>query len=551
MVKPEIKSLAALFLAITLVPCVSAQVSVTTSRYNNLRNGLTQQETVLTRSNVNMGQFGKICSATLDGQVYAQPLIVSNVTINGTLYSAVAYVVTMNDSVYAFDANSAGPTCNQLLFSNLLPAGEQPIACANFGGGQCWAMSPVIGILSTPVINAASKTIYLVTQSQVGSQPTGYFHRIHALDISSFNEKFNGPAALAGSYQGSTFNSANHLQRPGLLLLAGGVNRVYVGLSLMDGVKGRPSGWIFGFNPANLSAPPLAFATAPTGTNAGAGIWEAGSGLASGVDSSGTTYIYVATGDGNLTAPTGGLDYGDSLIKVKTDLSGVAAYFSPFTQACMRSGDLDFGSGGVMIFPPNTVPGHPYAEITGSKEGTLYIVDLDNPGGYHGNADCTGTNANIQTATGFLHFHNPTAYWNHNIYFSSFGQTPQTNLQMYGIGGTCSPGPLCSTATASSAVLFPAGANPSVSVNGTNASTALVWVIGGPGVASGGAPAKLYAFDASNLNELYDSGQCGTQDVPGPMVKFSVPTVANGRVFIGTQTDFDIYGELSSSRSCQ
>jgi len=548
--RKKIGYLTALILTAAFWAPLSAQVNVTTWRNNNLRNGLNQQETVLTTSNVNTKQFGKICTAAVDGQVYAQPLIVNNVTIGGTLYTSVAYVVTENDSIYAFDANSSGSTCTQLLFANLLQTGEQAVDCKYFGGGNCGTISPVVGILGTPVINPASETIYLVTQSQVSDPPTAYYHRIHALNITNFKEKYGGPVALAGTYKGETFTSSTHIQRPGLLLLSGTAQTVYIGFSLMDGATGRPSGWIFGFQAQSLSTSPLVFSTAPTGANPGAGIWQGGAGLAAGPDSSGTTYIYVGTGDGAFSAPKGGPNYGDSFLKLTTDLSTVAAYFTPFTQACMNPGDLDFGSGGVMIFPTNTVPGHPHAEITGSKEGTLYLIDLDNPGGYNGNASCTGTNANVQTVTGFQAIHTSPAYWNHNIYFSSYGEVPAPKLLMYAIGGTCSPGPLCTTPVATSTTSFPWGVSPSVSVNGTMAGTAIVWALWGPGLPSGGGAATLYAFDATNLNELYNSRACGTQDVPGAAVKFTVPTVANGRVFIGTQTDFDIYGELSTTRTC-
>jgi hypothetical protein len=532
------------------VPAQTGPVSVTTWRYNTLRNGLNKQETVLTTSNVNVNQFGKLCSAVVDGQIYAQPLIANNVTIGGTLYSSVAYVETQNDSIYAFDANSAGPVCTQLLFANLLPAGEEAVDCKYFGGGNCKIVAPNVGILGTPVINTAIQTIYLITQSQLGEPPTAYYHRIHALNITNFQEQYGGPVVIAGNYKGKNFTSSNHIQRPGLLLLQGSSQMVYVGFSLMDGSKFRPTGWVFGFRAQSLTAPPLVFATAPIAFDSGGGIWQGGAGLAAGADSSGTTYIYVATADGVFDASTGGSDYGDSFLKLPTDLSGVTDYFTPFTQECMDSGDNDFGSGGVMLLPTSTVPAFPRLGITGSKEGTLYLVDLDDLGGYNGNSDCTGTNANVQTLTGFQSIHTSPAYWNHNIYFAPYGEIPLPKLLMYQIGGNCSPGPLCTSPFAISKAAFPWGVSPSVSVNGTVPGSAIVWAISGPGVASGGGPAVLFAFDATNLNQLYSSSGCGTQDVPGAAVKFSVPAVANGRVYIGTQTDFDIYGELSTSRTC-
>ncbi|MGB7131855.1 MAG: hypothetical protein WBD59_13650, partial [Candidatus Sulfotelmatobacter sp.] len=208
--------MAAIFL---LGSAAVGQVSVTTWHNDVSRDGMNTHETVLNTTNVNSSQFGKICSATVDGQIYAQPLVVTHVTISGKAYPSVTYVVTQNDSVYAFDSNSPGPTCTQLLFTNLLQTGEYPVNCTYFGGEKCGTVNPVIGILGTPVIDPTNNVMYLVAQSQVGSgQPTSYIHRVHALNISTFAEMFNGPVQVAGTYQNITFTSSNHIQRPGLLL---------------------------------------------------------------------------------------------------------------------------------------------------------------------------------------------------------------------------------------------------------------------------------------------------------------------------------------------
>lgn len=517
--------------------------NMTTWRNDISRSGLNTAETVLTPSNVNSAQFGKICSATVDGQVYAQPLVATNVTINGQLYSSVVYVVTQNDGVYAFDGNSAGPTCTQLLYTNLLQSGEFPVNCTEFG--KCGAISPIIGILGTPVIDTTSNVIYLISQAQVGSPPTTYTHRVHALNITNFNEMFDGPAVVAGTYGTLSFTSSNHIQRPGLLLLSGSPSYVYVAFSKIDAAATDPSGWIFRYNAQELGAAPVTFATAPNGN--GSGVWQGGAGLAAGIDSTnGHQYIYFGTADGTFDASTGGSDYGDSFVKLSTDLSTVAGYFTPYNQACMDTTDTDFGSGGVVLIPNGLIPAHPYLAVAGDKEGSLYVIDRGNPGGYGGTGNCLGTNSNIQTITGLTPIHNAPAYWDGNLYFAP---TRNGTMLKYRISPNCSPGPICSSPTTSK-VTFPAGASPSISVNGNTASSAIVWAIWGDRYPSGGPPAILYAFNPSNLTELYDSNQCGTQDVPGAAIKFSVPTVANGRVFIGTQTDFDIYAELSSSRTC-
>ena len=535
-----------------------SQVNVTTWHNDINRTGLNPQETVLNEGNVNRNQFGRICSSSVDGQVYPQPLLVSNVTINGQLYSSVVYVATENDSLYAFDGSSTGPTCTQLLFTNLLQPGEFPASCKYIGGKMCETINPQVGILGTPVIDTATNTIYLVSESQVGNPPTSWVHRLHALDITNFSEKFNGPVVIAGSVStGLKFSSQKHIQRPGLLWLAGtggGPNMVYLGFSLIDGAGAPlPNGWIFSYDAEDLAATgyPLVFSTTPQAGATGAGVWQGGTGLAAGIDSAGgNTYIYVGTADGTFDAASGGTDYGDSFLKLTTDLGTVAGYFTPFNQACMQSADTDFGSGGVMLIPDGIIPAHPYLAVATDKEGAIYVMDRGNPGGYGGNSNCTGTNSNLQTIAGLQHLHNAPAYWNKSLYVAAYGFPHVQPMNRYSISSTCSPGPICPTPVASTSVTFAAGVSPSISVDGSNTSTALAWAIWGNGTALPGGHAILYAFNPRNLFELYGSSQCGTEDLPGPGIKFTVPTVANGLVYIGTETDFDIYGELSQFRSC-
>ncbi len=537
--------LAAIFL---VASTAGAQVSVTTWHNDLSRTGLNTNETVLNPSNVNSSQFGKICTSTVDGQIYAQPLVVSHVTINGTQYASVAYVVTQNDSIYAFDANSVGPTCTQLLYKNLLLSGEYPVNCTYFGGEKCGTVDPVIGILSTPVIDPSNSVIYLVAQTQVGSsgKPTSYIHRVHALNITSFAEMFSGPVEVSGAYQSATFTSSNHIQRPGLLLEAGTPSKLFIGYSKIDGSSTDPSGWLFRYDAENLKATPTMFATAPDGT--GSGIWQDGAGLALGVDSAGgSSYLFFGTADGTFDAASGGPDYGDSFVKMTTDLSSVEGYFTPYTQACMYANDEDYGSGGVVLIPANVVPTYPYIAVSGDKEGTIYVVDRASPGGYGGSLDCLGVDSNVQTITGLPQIHNTPAYWNGYLFIAP---TQPGVFSRYTLSASCSPGPICTTPLQAK-VDFPGGVTPSISVDGTNESTAIVWTIWNDRYTVGGPAAVLYAFEPNALAVIYASDQCGTADVPGAAVKFSVPTVANGKVMIGTQTDFDIYGEFASSRTCQ
>jgi len=484
----------------------AGSVNVTTWHNDIGRTGLNANETLLTPTNVNKTQFGKICSASVDAQIYAQPLVMTNVSINGQVYASVVYVVTQNDSVYAFDANSEGPACTQLLFTSLLQAGEFAVDCTHFGGKHCGAINPLIGILGTPVIDTASNALYLISQAQVGNPPTAWIHRIHALNITNLAEMFNGPAVVSGTYGALTFSSSNHIQRPGLLLLPGNPPHAYAAFSVIDWLNNNPpSGWIFRYNARDLSSPPVTHAPAPTGS--GAGIWQGGAGMAAGVDSTGgQTYLYFSTADGTFDADPeeGGSNYGE----------------------------------GVVLIPPGVIPAHPYIAVSADKEGSIYVMDRAAPGGYGGTGSCLGANFNLETVPGMNLIHNTPAYWNRNLFFA-----PTVSAMMrYNLSSTCSPGPVC-TKPVSTRMTFPPGATPSISVNGSNVSSGVLWAIWGDRYSVGGPPAVLYAINPANMTELYDSTQCGTQDTAGAAVKFTVPTIANGKVFVGTQTELDIYGE--------
>ncbi len=248
----------------------------------------------------------------------------------------------------------------------------------------------------------------------------------------------------------------------------------------------------------------------------------------------------------------------------------LADFFSPFNQealACLCN-DMDFGSGGVTLIPDNTLASHPYLALIGDKEGKVYVSDRNNMGGFNGSCTgtclqvtargcvlpkCSGTNHNLQTVQISTHrIHNNGAFWNGNLYYAGSFDV----LGRYPISDTCNPGPICTVAAASNyggqPVTFAYGATPSVSSNGTN--NGVVWIINNSDNLDGGNPAILNALATDTLTEIYSSNTCKNSqgvllDVPGPATKFSVPTIANGYVYIGTQTDFDIYGPLS--RTCQ
>jgi len=551
------------------VHLATGQTNVLTWHNDNWREGLNSNETVLNQANVNSAQFGKLCSAVFDGQVYAQPLVVSTAGKN------IVYVVTMNDSIYEVD----GTNCNQINQASLLPAGETAVPCTAAGGPNCYTAKPIVGILGTPVIDLTSNTIYLVTKSVSntgscsGSTKAGscFMHRLHALDLTTLAEKFNGPVNISGIYKGVAFTPKNHIQRPGLLLLpntrSNGNSTVYVAFSEMDGTGtpgvSIPHGFIFGFDAANLTSTPYVWISTPSGE--GGGVWMSGAGLAAGFDSpGGQQYLYVVTGDGDFNANTGGADYGDSFVKLTTSLDSVTnGYFTPYGQACMNPNDLDFGSGGVMLIPDS---GSTFWAITAGKDANIYVMNRANPGGYTPptNSTCpaTGTNANQEYfVTSGHQFYTTGVYWNANLFYAPmFG-----SLIKYPVSLTtppsCTPGPVCRNNTSKTSVTFQYGTGFSISSSNTTTGSAIIWGVLGNGWPRRGTasptPAVLYAYDAEHvvsphtIPELWDSTMCPTRDTPGNAIKFAVPTIANGMVYVGsmdptdstsTRGELDVFG---------
>lgn len=537
-------------LAISLASSLQAQVNVLTWHNNNARTGQNTQETTLTQQLVaNQNNFGKLCSATVDGMVHAQPLV-ANVSIGGHAYTAV-FVVTHNDTVYAFDGVNviAGQPCAMIAKRHLPPSGQ----------GATGA-----GILGTPVIDLVSNTLYLVAELQSSGVAR---HQIYAIDITSttLSDKV-APVQITGG----TFSSTTQIQRPGMLGLASApgsaFSTVYAGFARNGAFTPNHHGWIFSYNAATLAPGTFYCTTCDSGTSNGGGIWQGAGGLAAGLDSAaGNTYIYFAVGDGDFDLSTGGQNAGDSFVKMPTDLSSVADYFAPFDQACRncpqagKEHDRDFGSGGVTLIPDNLLSNYPYLAVMADKDGYIWVVNRSNAGGYFGKTTgscptlaCSGSNGNVETVHGSTHeFHSNPAYWNSTLYYAAQNDV----LKAFALANSSCPSgkpPVCSSQIATT-VTFPFGATPSVSSNGT--SDGIVWAINGTGQEPSTTPGVLLALGADTLSALYSSNGCRIggvpQDQPGPATKFSVPTVANGRVYVATQTDFDIYGPLPQSRTCQ
>ncbi|MGA8489251.1 MAG: choice-of-anchor D domain-containing protein [Terriglobales bacterium] len=506
-----------------------------TQHNNNARTGQNLNETVLTPQNVNSRSFGKLFSYSVDGQIYAQPLYVPKVQIPGQGTHNVVYVVTQNDSVYAFDAD--GSSSVPLWQDSFIDFGKgiTPVSCQLNGKiVVACAVYPIYGITGTPVIDRSTNTMYLVARTRENSN---YFQRLHALDITTGAEKLGGPVVIEASSGGVIFNKLFDIQRAGLLLLKG---TIYVGWA------GAQHGWIMGYDAATLVQKSV-FTATPNGVRGG--VWQSGSGLAA----DGHGNIFVAIGDGLFDANSDGTDYGDSVLKMSGSLS-VLDYFAPMDQACRLTNDMDLGSGGPMLLPrqQGSVPDE---LVIAGKGGDpcdtggatpIYLLDRDNLGKYDPTQDQV-----VETVAGAPH-----GYWSNPTYWQ--GQTA-ANVYLGGLtneGGqgdylkmfSVSNGLLSSSPVAQSANIFPTGTTPSVSANGS--SNGIVWAIERQqplNFLPGNKPAILYAYDATNLSTmLYNSAEVAARDQGGCAGKFQVPTIANGKVYVSTQNELDVFGLLIS-----
>ena len=537
--------------AIALIGTVArtcAQVAVLTQHNDNSRSGQNTNETLLTTSNVNINQFGKLYSLPVDGQVYAQPLYIPGVTINGATHN-VLIVATENDSVYAFDADSKAPPLWQASMvdsAHGAVTGETALNVFSTPISSCTDVQPEIGITSTPVVDPSSSAIFVEAKSTDG---TNYYHRLHALDLLTGTEKSGGPALITATVSGTgdgssngqlTFYSLEQHSRPGLLLL----NRtVYVAFgSHCD--QSPYHGWLFAYDENTLTQKSL-YITTPNGGLGG--FWMSGSGIAA--DSSGN--IYIATGNGTFdTSHVPATEVGGTILKLGTtnQILTLLDYFTPQDQAYLNSGDFDLGSGGVLVLPNLNLL------VEAGKEGRIYVTNLSQmtTGNSHYCSGCANDPEIVEeSSSGVIGgMYSMPAYWNNNLYFWASADTLRSIPITNGL-------PDFTQITSNNTVSFGfPGATPSISSNGTTQGTAILWVIdsslyGPPGPGPG--PAVLHAFDATNiLTELWNSSQAQlpkNRDQAGNAVKFSVPTIANGKVYIGTSTEIDVYGLLGSGAS--
>ncbi len=495
--------------------------------HNDLeRDGANTREYALTPANVNTGSFGKLFSCAVDGAVYAQPLWVANLSVGGAVHNVV-FVATQHDSLYAFDADAS--PCTQLWKVSLIDtghgatAGETTVRSGNadflVGFGPGGDIAPEVGVTGTPVIDPAGAILYVVSKS-MDSGGTTFYQRLHAIDLATGNEKSGSPAAIAASYpgtgDGSTsvgFSARQENQRPGLALVNG---TVYVAWGSHDDAPPW-YGWIAGYtyNGAALTQS-SALSVTPNATEGG--IWMSGG--APSADANG--HLYVITGNGAFDVTN--KDYGDCFLQLSSALA-VSSWFSPSDQLNDNINDLDFGAGGsALVLNLSTGPQH--LVIGGGKDGELYLLNGDSMGG------SGDTNAYQHFPVGNAIFET-AAFWNNTLYIAPVG----ASMLAYAFDTGTNTFNTTQTSQSAATFGFP-GSTPSVSALGAG-SNGILWGIDSSNYCTGGspacAPAVLHAYSATDLAaELWNSSMVGA-DAAGNAVKFTVPTVANGKVYVGTR----------------
>jgi hypothetical protein len=552
--------------------------NVTTSHNDQARTGQNLTESILTRANVNSTTFGKIGSLPVDGVVYAQPLVAQGVQVGSASHDLVL-VATEHDSVYAFDTQSlsATPLWHRNFVSDCLTSPGTPTNCTvpSYTDVGAPNVTPEIGITATPVIDTAAGTMYVTAMTK----ESGFFYwRLHALSLATGAEQPGSPVTIDASFPGSGVASA--LATDGLIYFAAQRQLSRAGLVLNNGLiqiafssfdDQEPShGWVFAYNASTLD-PVSAWMTS---ANSGLGsIWQAGAAPA--VDASGNLFFATANGDANFISDL--TDLGDSVLKLSFTEQGfeLGDYFTPYNHDALALGDVDLGSGGVVLLPDQTGV-NPHLLISAGKQGTIYVLNRDNLGKIVSNPSASSDTQIVQEVTGVLPGgtsdgngqYGLPAYFNGKLFFQASGDFLRSIPLTNGLLDAAN----IQQSTIKNKVR---GATPSISANGT--ADGIVWFTDNSAytysVSSDSVTAStftegsavLYAYSTDDLSTpLYASPvhsvspidpihpnldvctAAGTDDA-GCAVKFAVPTVANGMVFVGTNAEISVYGLRNST----
>jgi outer membrane protein assembly factor BamB len=539
-------------------PFVATDVTdVLTAHNDAARTGWNSNETRLTVANVNPRSFGKLFDVPVDGQVYAQPLIASGVTLPGIGRRNLLFIATEHDSVYAVDADSG-----RLYWKHTFEAccGVSAVPAPELVG--CNEVAPLIGISATPVIDRRTGTLYVVATTVERRGNVADFHAtLYALSLATGADRLapaNITAAVELSTRGAfapgtslrhslrryikggwlTFDAQTQFSRPGLLLANGSVYAAFS--SHCDAEDAH--GWIFAYDAATLSKRG-AFTTIGDWHDVnGGGIWQSGFGLTG----DGAGNVFFTTGNGPFNADDGGRDYGDSLLKLTPDLGRVVDYFTPSTQSELEQNDADFGGGGFVVLPDGAGP-YPHLGVVSSKVRAILLVNRDHLGGYHRNGSddvlqtigSTHDNTRwcIGTCGGPAYYAGPRGEFVFNAW-------TQDSLRAFRLKRDA-PTPRL-VEVAHSPNVFPGlgGTTPSVSSNGMRAGSAIVWATTRPAkniIAT--QPIQLIAFDAADVTHILYTGDTTLwRNVHG--IQFLTPTIANGKVYVGGDHDVSVFGLL-------
>src|SRR5713226_3806662 len=512
---------------------------VLTQHNDNSRTGANLNESILNINNVNTNQFGLVFTRAVDDQVYAQPLVMNGVSIPGVGARNIVIVATVNDSVYAFDGDDPSVSAPYWQVSFLGPNAVAPRNSDMTGacGGRYQDFSGNIGIVGTPVIDAASGTVYLVARTL--ENLTTFVQRLHALDVRTGAERTNSPTVIMATYPGSgagnTFDPQRQNQRPGLALVNG---IVYISwASHCD--WGPYHGWVIGYDAATMQRA-VVFNDTPNG--GAAGIWM--SGQAPAADTNGN--LYLSTGNGTVDT-SGGVNRGESFLKLTrsgTNLN-ITSWFTPYNWLNLENGDVDLGSAGLLLIPGTTLA------FSGGKQGVVYLVKRDNMGGLSG--DPTADTNVVQTfSVASAQIHGGPIWWDAPDGSYSYIWPSSVHLQQYKFDRAA--GMFLLPAYAQGSLAAPNGQPGgilAVSAHGTNAGTGIVWAYHQlTGDANQSVrPGILHAYNAQNVtSELWNSQQVSARDSVGNYAKFCPPTVANGKVYLATfSSRLNVYGLLPST----
>ena len=513
---PRLIALAALFLSSS-----SAQVNVLTANYGPERTNANLQETLLTPGNVAPGSFGALGAFPADGEIFAQPLYVSGITIGQTTHN-ILLIATEHNSIYAYDADQISPS---VLLWKVNLGSSIPVSTITGSDGAYYDVYPEIGILGTGVVDPMAGVLYVVAETLQNGSPV---FQLHALDLTSGQERMNGPVLISASVpvsgQGASsagslaFDSTQHIQRPGMLLVNGTIS---VGFG-SHGDGGTWHGWLMRYSASDLTKQLGVFLSTPAGS--GGAIWQSGRGLAA--DADGNTYFITGNGDYD-----GRQNFGESFVKLSGSTLGLSDWYTPANWQSLSENDEDLSAG------PAIVPGT-HMLVGGDKSGNLYLVNGDSMGHLD-----SGNSAQVFQAVAGSIFN--FALWGRPDSTYMYVREENGSLHCFRIaGGSFDTSPV----GVSAGMAGPTSVGMALSANGGKDGTGILWVTSGA-YQDLSAPGLLHAFDASNLaNELWNSGMA-PQDSLNGFVKFVSPTVANGKVYAASSTSVLVYGLLASSGS--